>query len=63
MHQCEQELADLIGPIATFLVQKAVRSSGQLSRAEFVKVLASQIPEPQKALQFQQRLLSQFFHS
>ncbi|MEH2375374.1 serine/threonine-protein kinase [Nostoc sp.] len=56
--QCEQELADLIGPIATFLIQKAVRSSGQLSRAEFVKVLASQIPEAQKALQFQQRLLS-----
>ncbi|MEH2241646.1 serine/threonine-protein kinase [Nostoc sp.] len=57
VHQCERELADLIGPIATFLVQKAVRSSGQISRAEFVKVLASQIPEPQKALQFQQRLL------
>lgn len=58
VHQCERELADLIGPIARFLVQKAVRSSGQSSRAEFVNVLASQIPEPQKALQFQQRLLS-----
>ncbi|MEH2387230.1 MAG: serine/threonine-protein kinase [Nostoc sp.] len=58
VHQCERELADLIGPIAKFLVQKAVRSSGQISRAEFVKVLASQIPDPQKALQFQQRLLS-----
>lgn len=58
VHQCERELADFIGPIAQFLVQKAVRSSGQVSRAEFVKILASQIPEPQKALQFQQRLLS-----
>ncbi|MEH2075832.1 MAG: serine/threonine-protein kinase [Nostoc sp.] len=58
VHQCERELADLIGPIAKFLVQKAVKSSGQISRAEFVKILASQIPEPQKALQFQQRLLS-----
>ncbi|MEH2425073.1 MAG: serine/threonine-protein kinase [Nostoc sp.] len=58
VHQCERELANFIGPIATFLVQKAVRSSGQISRAEFVKVLASQIPEPQKALQFEQRLLS-----
>ncbi|MEH2269875.1 MAG: serine/threonine-protein kinase [Nostoc sp.] len=58
VHQCEQELANLIGPIAKFLVQKAVKSSGQISRAEFVKILASQIPEPQKALQFQQRLLS-----
>ncbi|MBG1242086.1 serine/threonine-protein kinase [Nostoc sp. NZL] len=58
VNQCERELADLIGPIAKFLVQKAVRSSGQVSRAEFVKILASQIPDPQKALQFQQRLLS-----
>ncbi|MHC5738326.1 protein kinase domain-containing protein [Nostoc sp.] len=58
VHQCEQELANLIGPIAKFLVQKAVKSSGQISRAEFVKILASQIPEPQKALQFQQHLLS-----
>ncbi|MEH1779784.1 MAG: protein kinase [Nostoc sp.] len=58
LHQCERELADLIGPIAKFLVQKAVKSSGQISRAEFVKILASQIPESQKALQFQQRLLS-----
>ncbi len=56
--QCERELADLIGPIAKFLVQKAVKSSGQISRTEFVKVLASQIPESQKALQFEQRLLS-----
>ncbi|MEH1772603.1 serine/threonine-protein kinase [Nostoc sp.] len=58
VHQCERELANLIGPIAKFLVQKAVKSSGQISRAEFVKILASQIPEPQKALEFQQRLLS-----
>ncbi|WP_373528263.1 protein kinase [Nostoc sp.] len=58
VHQCERELADLIGPIAKFLVQKAVKSSGQISRAELVKILASQIPEPQKALQFEQRLLS-----
>ncbi|MBN3944905.1 serine/threonine-protein kinase [Nostoc sp. NMS9] len=57
LEECERELADLIGPIAKFLVQKTVKSSGQISRAEFVKILASQIPEPQKALQFEQRLL------
>ncbi|MBN4001852.1 serine/threonine-protein kinase [Nostoc sp. LPT] len=56
--ECERELANLIGPIAKFIVQKTLKSSGQISRAEFVKILASQIPEPQKALQFQQRLLS-----
>ncbi|MEH1853734.1 MAG: serine/threonine-protein kinase [Nostoc sp.] len=58
VHQCERELANFIGPIAKFIVQKAVKSSGHISRAEFVKILASQIPEPQKALQFEQRLLS-----
>ncbi|MEH2286912.1 serine/threonine-protein kinase [Nostoc sp.] len=58
LEKCERELADLIGPIAKFLVQKALKSSGQISRAEFVKILASQISEPQKALQFEQRLLS-----
>ena len=58
LEECERELANLIGPIAKFLVKKARKSSGQISRAEFVKILASQIPEPQKALQFEQRLLS-----
>ncbi|MBW4674343.1 MAG: serine/threonine protein kinase [Desmonostoc geniculatum HA4340-LM1] len=58
LEKCERELADLIGPIAKFLVQKAIKSSGQISRAELVKILASKIPEAQKALQFQQRLLS-----
>ncbi|MFN6482221.1 MULTISPECIES: serine/threonine-protein kinase [unclassified Nostoc] len=58
VNQCERELANFIGPIAKFLVQKAVKSSGQISREEFVKNLALQIPDTQKALQFQQRLLS-----
>jgi len=58
VEKCERELADLIGPIAKFLVQKAVKSSGQISRAELVKILASKIPEAQKASQFEQRLLS-----
>ncbi|WP_341528209.1 serine/threonine-protein kinase [Nostoc sp. UHCC 0302] len=58
VHQCEQELVNLIGPIATFLVRKAIKSSPQISRVELVKILAEQIPERQKSLQFQQRLLS-----
>ncbi|MBD2514598.1 serine/threonine protein kinase [Nostoc sp. FACHB-973] len=58
VEKCERELADLIGPIAKFLVQKALKSSGKISRAELVKILASQIPDAQKALQFEQRLLS-----
>ncbi|BAY26083.1 serine/threonine protein kinase [Calothrix sp. NIES-2100] len=58
VRQCEQELISLIGPIATFLVQKAIKSSPQITEEELVNVLKSQIPDPKKALLFQQRLLS-----
>ncbi|OUL34930.1 serine/threonine-protein kinase [Nostoc sp. 106C] len=58
VRRCEQELVNLIGPIGTFLVQKAIKSFPQISHPELVKLLSSQIPDPQKALQFQQRLLS-----
>jgi len=56
--QCERELAYLVGPIASFLVQKALNSNPQISRAELVKTLAANISDPDKALKFQQRLLS-----
>ncbi len=57
VHRCEQELANFIGPIATFLVQKAIKTSPNISRAELVRVLATHINNPQQAGQFQQRLL------
>ena len=56
--QCERDLADLIGPIASLLVQKVVKHSPQISHSELVKILAAAIPDPQKADKFQQRLLS-----
>ncbi|UKP00193.1 serine/threonine-protein kinase [Nostoc sp. UHCC 0870] len=59
LRECERELVDLIGPMGVFLVQKAIKSAGvSISRTEFVKILAASIPDPQKASQFQQRLLS-----
>jgi serine/threonine-protein kinase len=57
IHQCERELADLIGPIANFLVQKVLQSHSQVSPTEFVNVLAEEIPDSQKAATFRQRLL------
>ncbi|MBE9084872.1 MULTISPECIES: sensor histidine kinase [unclassified Tolypothrix] len=57
--QCEHKLAEIIGPIATFIVKKVAKSSERISRAELIKMLAAEIPEPSKAKQFQQRLLSQ----
>lgn len=53
--QCEQALANYIGPIASFLVQQALKSHPQISQTQLVETLAVQIPEPQKA-EFRQML-------
>ena len=58
MSRCEQELINLIGPIGSFLVQKAVKSNPQISSQEIVEILAADIPNPQKAAEFRYRLLS-----
>ncbi len=56
-HYCEQELMSLIGPVAHFLMQEAL-SKPNLSLEELVDCLAANIPNPQKATQFKQRILS-----
>ncbi len=58
IRQCQLDLAELIGPMATFIVQKTVKSSQTISRAELIKKLAAEIPDPVQASQFKQRLLS-----
>lgn len=58
VNRCEQELINLIGPIGSFLVQKAVKSNPQSSSQEIVEILAADIPNPQKAAEFRYRLLS-----
>lgn len=55
--ECEQKLVDFIGPVAYYLVQKAVKSS-PLYRTELVTRLAAEISDPHKASQFQESLLS-----
>ncbi len=54
---CEQYLSDLIGPIASVLIQEVLRSHPQISPVEFVNILAKNIPNPKKAGEFSQRLL------
>lgn len=55
--QCERHLAELIGPIATFFIQKALKSHPQISPTELVQVLVAEIPDSKKASEFCQRLL------
>ena len=54
--QCQRDLADLIGPIAIIVVQKALKSSPQLSPRELVQKLVVEIGDSAKADEFQQRL-------
>ncbi len=58
VHQCEKALANCIGPIATFLVRKALKYHPQISKQELVELLAAQIPDQNKAIEFRQQLLS-----
>lgn len=59
VHRCEQALAIHIGPIATFLVQKTLKLYPQISQAELVEILATEIPVDQKAVEFRQQLLNE----
>ncbi|MCP6762134.1 MAG: sensor histidine kinase [Fischerella sp. CENA71] len=58
IHQCERYLAEFIGPIASFLVQKSIKDNPHLSCTELVEILSVEISNPQKAQKFQQKLLS-----
>jgi serine/threonine protein kinase len=55
--RCQQELAELIGPMASIICKRALQQNSQISRREFVEKLAEKIPDQQQALEFQKRLL------
>ncbi|MBD2214373.1 CHAT domain-containing protein [Nostoc linckia FACHB-104] len=54
----EQALAEVMGPIAAFLVQNALASSPQISRVELIEILSAEISNPQKAAEFRKRFLN-----
>jgi serine/threonine protein kinase len=59
VRQCEQDLVEFVGPIATFIVQRAIRSYPQISRLDFVRIVSAEISDdPKTAMKFQQRILS-----
>ncbi|NEP51022.1 MAG: serine/threonine protein kinase [Moorea sp. SIO3C2] len=55
---CQQELAELIGPMATIVCQRTLVQNPNSSAQEFVKALSQQIPNQKYAQDFQRRLLS-----
>lgn len=55
--QCEAALVDAIGPIAPLVMQQMLQASPQ-TLAELIEMLVAKIPNPQMAVEFQQRLSS-----
>ena len=53
----EQALAEIIGPIATFLVRDTLASCPQISQAKLVETLSAEILSPQKAAEFKRRFI------
>lgn len=58
VRKCEWALIDVIGPIASFLVQEALATSPRITEAELIETLSASIPNPQKQTAFKQRFLS-----
>jgi hypothetical protein len=54
---CQKLLAEQIGPIAGMICKKALAKNPNLTRAEFVAVLAKKISDPTLAQKFQQATL------
>jgi uncharacterized caspase-like protein len=53
---CEQQLTLVIGPIAKFIIVTTKKTNPHLSPADFVKVLATKIPDPIQAETFLRRI-------
>ncbi|KAB8320505.1 sensor histidine kinase [Tolypothrix campylonemoides VB511288] len=60
LRQCEQQLMDLVGPFAPFLMKETLKSSPGISQQELVENIAAKIPDPQVAAEFRQALSSHF---
>ena len=58
VEKCQIELAELIGPMASLICQKTVKKNPNISPTDFVKALATKIPDPDKAEDFKQKLSS-----
>ncbi|WP_299409161.1 hypothetical protein [Acaryochloris sp. IP29b_bin.148] len=58
INQCRTELTLHVGPMATFLIQKTLKQSPQMTPQQLVESLAQQIPNEKAALLFQQALQS-----
>ena len=57
IQRCQKELAYLIGPMASLIIDEVLVQSASKSPETFVNALAEQIPDPQQAIKFKRLLL------
>jgi hypothetical protein len=55
IHQCEQELTRIIGPIAQFIIITTLEDRPQISRTEFIEVISAAISNTEESANFRQR--------
>ncbi len=53
---CERELIQAIGPVAKFIIATTHKTNPQICPADFVNILATQIPDPIQAAAFRQKI-------
>ncbi|PSF37743.1 peptidase C14 [Aphanothece hegewaldii CCALA 016] len=58
LHQCEQELTQLIGPIAQFIITTTLQKQPQITRNEFIELISTEIPNQNQAIHFRQRWMT-----
>jgi serine/threonine protein kinase len=57
LERCRRELARYIGPMATYILEDILMQFPQMTRQQFVRAIAAEIPDPKQAKEFQQHLL------
>ena len=54
---CQKLLTEYIGPVAPIVCKKTLAKNANLTREQFVEILAKKISDPQQAKEFQQAVL------
>lgn len=54
---CQQELTEVIGPIASLICERILLQHPDLRLTEFIQALSDQIPNPEAAYKFRKRLM------
>ena len=55
---CQQQLADCIGPMADFIVEDVLAKNPQVTPHQFVELLAIEIPDSQTAIEFRSQIFT-----